>query len=137
LTRYEGFLENPDLQALCTIYFDFEDSSRGIHLSFSLFLWVVFIPWTDYILFKSFLLRYVFFVGCRLKHKTICFVNALFFSIIWGAITSKTLLGWSSTTWWPLLQWAYTHLRKEKGVHASSCSISPLNHNLLHLVWEE
>jgi len=136
LTQYEGFLENPDLQALCTIYFGFEDSSWGIHLSFGLFLWVVFIPWTDYMLFRSFLLWYVFFVGRRLRHKTICFVSALVwlqfgvlsrarpYRLVFYDMVTSTSIGIHT-------------LEKKKGVHVSFCSISLINHNLLHLIWEE
>jgi len=40
-------------------------------------LWVVSTPWTNYMIFKSFPFRHVFFVGRKLKHMNIYSFNAL------------------------------------------------------------
>jgi hypothetical protein len=52
--------------------------------------------------------------GSQVEIHEHLFFQYHFSTTVWGAITSMTLMGWPSSTWHQLLQWACTRLKKKK-----------------------
>ena len=105
-------------------------------LSCCLYLWVVSTSWIDYMLFRSFPIRHVFFVGCRLKHMNIYSFSVL--SLLQFRVLSRIWPLWVGLLLYGIIYFSgHASTIKEKRIYTSTYLASPYNLDLLHLVWEK
>jgi len=103
MTRLRRFLEIWDPQTLYIISSGFQVTFQDTYLFYGLLLWVVFIPYINFMLIKSSPVWYVSFAGHMLRHATIYSSSIL--SQFWYEVLLRV---WP----FPLLQLAALHLKR-------------------------